>query len=148
MLRGTTAWDWGSADYLNSCGLYPRAAYIDIIRGKHFHFHRFSMKMMFAPDSGLRCSRNSSDRLHLSYVAGGEASIFVRKALQVRLRDQQCVCIAKLGRQDLRFSMKIMPNCRLLRLRCSPSELPYHVNSALYRRGFAWYTFRIAGESR
>ena len=40
----------GSAGYLNSCGLNPRTAYIDIIRGKQLHFHRFSMKMMFAPD--------------------------------------------------------------------------------------------------
>ena len=51
---------------------------------------------------------NSLDVLHSQFVAGSEASFFVRKALQVRLRDQQCVCIAKLGGKDLRFSMKMM----------------------------------------
>jgi len=35
-------------------------------------------------------------------------SIFVRKTLRVRLRDQQCVSIAKLGGKDLRFSMKMV----------------------------------------
>ena len=53
-------------------------------------------------------------------VSGSKASIFVRKTLQVRLRDQQCVCIAKLAGKDLRFSMKMM--CApVLELRCSPS---------------------------
>ncbi len=35
-------------------------------------------------------------------------SIFVRKTLRVRLRDQQCVSIAKLAGKDLRFSMKMV----------------------------------------
>jgi hypothetical protein len=38
----------------------------------------------------------------------GKASIFVRKTLQVRPRDQKCICIFKLAGQDLRFSMKMM----------------------------------------
>ena len=37
-----------------------------------------------------------------------KTSIFVRKILQVRPRDQQCTCIAKLAEKDLRFSMKMM----------------------------------------
>ncbi len=47
-------------------------------------------------------------RLIMQFVTGSKASIFVRKTLSVRLRDQQCVCIAKLGGQDRRFSMKMM----------------------------------------
>ena len=34
--------------------------------------------------------------------------IFVRKALHIRPRDQQCVCIVKLAGKDMRFSMKMM----------------------------------------
>ena len=32
----------------------------------------------------------------------------MRKTLQVRPRDQQCICIVKLAGQDLRFSIKMM----------------------------------------
>ena len=34
--------------------------------------------------------------------------IFVRKALHIRPRNQQCVCIVKLAGKDMRFSMKMM----------------------------------------
>ena len=47
-----------------------------------------------------------------------KAFIFIRKTLQVRPRDQQCICIAKLAEKDLRFSMKMMFSS-LLKLRCS-----------------------------
>jgi hypothetical protein len=50
----------------------------------------------------------SSERLSSKFVTGSKAFIFVRKALQVRPRDQQCICIAKLAEKDLRFSMKMM----------------------------------------
>ena len=52
---------------------------------------------------------NSSDRLLMYSVSGSRTSIFVRKTLRVRPRDQQCICIAKLAEKDLRFSMKMMP---------------------------------------
>ena len=51
---------------------------------------------------------SSSDGLFLCCVSGSKASIFVRKTLLVRPRDQQCVCVAKLAGQDQRFSMKMM----------------------------------------
>ena len=34
------------------------------------------------------CHRDSSDRLFLCYVSGSKESIFVRKALHIRLRDR------------------------------------------------------------
>jgi hypothetical protein len=37
-----------------------------------------------------------------------KAFIFIRKTLQVRPRDQQCISIAKLAEKDLCFSMKMM----------------------------------------
>jgi len=40
--------------------------------------------------------------------SGSKASIFVRKTLYIRPRDQQCICIADLAGQDIRFSMKMM----------------------------------------
>ena len=50
----------------------------------------------------------SSDRLPLWLGDRRKASIFVRKTLRVRPRDQQCVRIGWLAGQDLRFSMKMM----------------------------------------
>ena len=47
--------------------------------------------------------------------------IFVRKALHIRPRDQQCVCIVKLAGKDMRFSMKMM-FAPYIELRMQPSE--------------------------
>ena len=47
--------------------------------------------------------------------------IFVRKALHIRPREQQCVCIVKLAGKDMRFSMKMM-FAPYIELRMQPSE--------------------------
>ena len=81
------------------------------------------MKITSMPDSDLR---SSSDGLFLQIATGGKSSIFVRKTLQVRLRDHKSVSFCKLGGQDLRFSMKMM-SAPDLGSRDSPSE---RLNSA------------------
>ena len=67
------------------------------------------MKMMFAPVMKLRCKqfRPAAFTVRLS---GSKASIFVRKALRVRLRDRATAAcrLRKLAGKDLRFSMKMM----------------------------------------
>ena len=70
----------------------------------------------------LAMTSGSSDRLFLGPGYRRKASIFVRKALRVRPRDQQCVSIGRLAGKDLRFSMKMMlaPDSEF---RYSPSEL-------------------------
>ena len=66
---------------------------------------------------------DSSDRLILHFVTGSKASIFVRKTLQVRPRDQKRERVFKLAGKGPAFFDEDDVCCRFLELRCSLSEL-------------------------
>ena len=73
--------------------------------------------------SDIRLHRNSSGRLFLCYVSGSKASIFVRKTLQVRLRDRNMLCMFQARKAGPAFFDEDDVCGRALDLGCSLPEL-------------------------